>query len=181
MASAPVPFRIDAQLQQAAGVLSFVAVVEQGASARAGVCKGDVVLAIGGDVVRCIKEVFDGLVRCRDDASVTIKVRQMVGGSVCDVVLLREAVAAKHAMLGDEDSEEAASSSTKRMPDERADGGGPSGQPRKKARAADPSTSNKQKNATNSSQNGWIDQRWLQHRRMSINMHTKYWRNRTTG
>jgi len=45
--------------------------------------------------------------------------------------------------MGDKDGEEAAASSTKRMPDQRADGGeGPVGKRRKKARAADPSTSN---------------------------------------
>ena len=57
MVSVPVTFALDVQIQQEKGILSIDYVLANGASARAGVCKGDVVLAICGEVMSSITEV----------------------------------------------------------------------------------------------------------------------------
>jgi len=40
------------------------------------------VLAIGGESVISLEQVYNSLVRCGNDASVTLKLRHVVGGAV---------------------------------------------------------------------------------------------------
>jgi len=85
-----LPFRIGAKLKQEKGVLSIALVCGGGASARAGICVGDVVLTIGGEAVNSLETVANSMVRCSNATSVTIRLRKM-DGEVCDVVLLPSA------------------------------------------------------------------------------------------
>ena len=84
------PFRIGAKLKQEKGVLSIALVAGGGASARAGICVGDVVLTIGGEAVNSLETVAKSMVRCSNATSVTIRLRK-ADGEVCDVVLLPSA------------------------------------------------------------------------------------------
>lgn len=95
----PVSFCIDATITVLRGGLSIYSVIEKGASARAGVCQGNMLLAIGGKAVSSLKEISSCLMLCRNDASVSLTLRLM-DGSVCDrVVLCNTAVTANEIYL----------------------------------------------------------------------------------
>jgi len=87
MASAG-PFRIGVRMKQVNGVLSIMSVSAGESSVRAGICAGDVVLTIGGEAVSSLESVRNDMVRCSNDASVTLRLRKACSG-VSDIVVLR--------------------------------------------------------------------------------------------
>ena len=82
----PVAFCIGAELAQVRAGLSFHQVFKKGASERAGVVVGDVLLTLNEKAVSSLEDVKSNLMLCSNDNSVRLTLRS-TDGSVCDRVL----------------------------------------------------------------------------------------------
>jgi len=82
----PVAFCIGAELAQVRAGLSFHQVFKKGASERAGVVVGDVLLTLNEKAVSSLEDVKSNLMLCSNDNSVRLTLRS-TDGSVCDRAL----------------------------------------------------------------------------------------------
>ena len=90
-AAGPKPFSLGAALRATkSGRLVVVSVVSDGPCSRAGVQKGDVVVAVGGERVHTLDQVAARLALAGDQARISVTLRSAAGGGeVLDVVLHR--------------------------------------------------------------------------------------------
>jgi len=82
----PVAFCIGAELREVRAGLSFRQVFKKGASERAGVVVGDVLLTLNEKAVSSLEDVKSNLMLCSNDNSVRLTLRS-TDGSVCDRAL----------------------------------------------------------------------------------------------
>ena len=82
----PVAFCIGAELREVRAGLSFCQVFKKGASERAGVVVGDVLLTLNEKAVSSLEDVKSNLMLCSNDNSVRLTLRS-TDGSGCDRVL----------------------------------------------------------------------------------------------
>ena len=83
----PVAFCLGAKMTHVKSGLTIEHLIENGASARAGVRLGDILLAINGKSMRSFKETSSFLMLCSNDNSVRLTLRSK-NGNVRDLVVL---------------------------------------------------------------------------------------------